>query len=614
MSAVSLNGNLEDLPLLDIIQIVSFSKKTGFLTIHNTLGEAAIVFDDGAIVATFTWDSLPLDPRAQGLPGPAKAKLLRNRIEASLEQLIRLREGQFSFSLTDEVPTAVGPRDLSAEMLHPGINAQEVLIDLARGMDEDRRDSTAAVEAGFATPDPDVDPHMSFADVLPPEAPRAAASAATAPAPPRPEPEAEREPEPIDDVASFIPDEPEIPPAPASSTVPDDLDLEELVEEPAEPSPAPPAKPALEAVGEITAPAKKPPRALPTILLVDDEDDVRKILAEHFAKAGYTVVEAEDPDVAVKKANQLGKGGLEYLLITDLGMPTSGGASFQGGFEVVKRIWKMNMRPQVLLMTESLSGTLQARARQMGVTQFVFKPGLSKLDPEQFEADMRAFARKILTDVLPPMLRSAGTSKSTSSAARKPSRPALASGGGASAEELSRQLALLQVHLEELRATTEASQVSLLVMKVAREFFERGVLFLVKGEMLRGLGGFGLSPRGESLNLLVREVQIPLNEESIFLDAVAEGRSQSGPWPDGKWESHLLGAIGRFQSSSLVLLPLQAHRETIAVLFGDNPQSGREPPRLDALELFINQAGIALENAFLQRKLESMRQGGSDDE
>ena len=53
----------------------------------------------------------------------------------------------------------------------------------------------------------------------------------------------------------------------------------------------------------------------------------------------------------------------------------------------------------------------------------------------------------------------------------------------------------------------------------------------------------------------------------------------------------------------MALLPLVAHRETIALVFGDNPESGRDARRLEPLEVFIHQAGIALENAFLQRKL-----------
>jgi hypothetical protein len=61
--------------------------------------------------------------------------------------------------------------------------------------------------------------------------------------------------------------------------------------------------------------------------------------------------------------------------------------------------------------------------------------------------------------------------------------------------------------------------------------------------------------------------------------------------------------VGRFRSGAVALLPLLTHRETIALLFGDNPESGNPLPRLEPLEVFINQAGIALENAFLQKKV-----------
>ena len=67
------------------------------------------------------------------------------------------------------------------------------------------------------------------------------------------------------------------------------------------------------------------------------------------------------------------------------------------------------------------------------------------------------------------------------------------------------------------------------------------------------------------------------------------------------------GKVGRFQSSGFALLPLLTNRETVAVLFGDNPDTGRPLGRLDTLETFVNQAGIALENAFLQRKVHAMQ-------
>src|SRR4029450_22070 len=147
---MSLTGNLEDLPLLDILQIVSFSKKTGHLTIRAGAGDGAIVFRDGLVGTAFTWDTTPLDPRAAALPADKRDQLLTTRIELALEQLIRLREGQFSFSLSDDLPARVEGRDISRETLASGIKPQELLLDLARGMDEDRRNSTALLEASFA--------------------------------------------------------------------------------------------------------------------------------------------------------------------------------------------------------------------------------------------------------------------------------------------------------------------------------------------------------------------------------------------------------------------------------------------------------------------------------
>ena len=558
---MSLNGNLEDLPLLDILQIVSFSKKTGFLSIRASAGDGAIVFDDGFVVASFNWETVPLDPRIRTLTPEKRAALLRQRIEMSIEQLIRLREGQFSFSLTDKVPQTVGGRDIREEALAQGINAQELLLDLARGLDEDRRDSTAALEA-------------SFAEV--PEAPEAA--------------EADVEvvesdgggPEPaLPDPGEVLAPDPE-PPAPAPSRA-----------APA-PAPAPPG------------PAAEEPR---TILLVDDEEEVRRILAEHFTRGGYQVVEAEDTDAAAKKANRLGKAGIPFLLVIDLGMPTSGGTSFQGGFEVVKRLWKMNLRPNVLLMTDSFNAAIQARARQMGIENFIFKPGLSKLDPEQFEADLRAFATKILRDLLP---RLDGGGAEAAPPSRKPSAskapaPSPAAAPPPSQEELTREFAMLQQRLEELRRPQDPSQISALVMRVAREFFERAILFVVKNEHARGLGGFGAAPKEEKLGLIVRDVAITLGEPSVFSRVAFERRPYLGEIPDDRWTGLLFGKIGKFRSSTMALLPLLTNRETIALLYGDNPESGQAPSRLQGLEVFINQAGIALENAFLQRKVHALQ-------
>jgi CheY-like chemotaxis protein len=547
---VSLNGNLEDLPLLDILQIIAFSQKTGFLTVQTLQGEAALVFREGLIVSSFTWDSQPLDARSAALPEGERAVLIREAIEIALERLSRLRDGAFCFELTKDPPTVIGPHDLSRETLTRGINPQELLLELAQGIDEDRRDSVAAVESAFATPEPEVLERVS----------------AQAPGPPE------------DEEVMVIDVDDEGRPrdgAPVVSAV-------------AGP-PAPAAPPASREAAEAAQAADERHRLL---LLLEDEEDVRAVLAGAFMRAGYQVVEAEDPLSAVRKARGLADMGLPFVLVADRGMPTSDSASFDGGLEAVKRVQLAGLHPPILLMTDRMTRGFHARVRKLGVTNFVFKPGVSRLDPRQFEADLLAFAARVIEGVLPGL----------EEIAEAPVGPAVS-------VALPRQLdnwdevAALQRRLEELHGPRDAFQVSTLIMKVAREFFERAVLFVVKDETLRGLTGFGPAV-GDEISLLARELIIPLGVPSVFEQVVASGESVVGPLPEKAW-AQIESTLGRFQSQSVALLPLVTHRETIALVLGDNPETGAELRSVETLSVFLNQAGLALENAFLERKLKA---------
>jgi hypothetical protein len=137
------------------------------------------------------------------------------------------------------------------------------------------------------------------------------------------------------------------------------------------------------------------------------------------------------------------------------------------------------------------------------------------------------------------------------------------------------------------------------VLKAARDFFERAVLFVVKDGELRGLGGFG--PDGDEIGLTARDLAVPLSEPSVFEEVVAGTRPYQGPLSKTDW-ARLGSTVGRVRSQVVAMLPLVAQRETIAVLLGDNPTTGADFRRLETLEVFINQAGVALENASFRRR------------
>src|SRR5207244_12491594 len=114
------------------------------------------------------------------------------------------------------------------------------------------------------------------------------------------------------------------------------------------------------------------------------------------------------------------------------------------------------------------------------------KPSLSKLDPEQHRAELRAFALKLEQDLLPAMAQRGSRKTAREKGAARPAAAAESSGAGAS-----RDLRALQGYLAELAGSPDASRISALVMRVAREVVERALMFLIHDEAVGGLGGFG---------------------------------------------------------------------------------------------------------------------------
>ena len=68
-------------------------------------------------------------------------------------------------------------------------------------------------------------------------------------------------------------------------------------------------------------------RKKPLILVVDDDSDIRALLAHELAKAGYGVVEAAD----APSARECIGGGIPDLVISDIRMPGISGIDFVAG-------------------------------------------------------------------------------------------------------------------------------------------------------------------------------------------------------------------------------------------------------------------------------------------
>ncbi|MER3395485.1 MAG: hypothetical protein C4318_06215 [Acidimicrobiia bacterium] len=134
---------------------------------------------------------------------------------------------------------------------------------------------------------------------------------------------------------------------------------------------------------------------MPTVLVVDDDEDIRRILSLVFAEFGFSVEEAASGKEAVELLE-----ACEYdLVVLDLAMPDG------DGFSVLSHLKQKERRPRVAVLTAKTSESDRRRAYELGAIDLTTKPfdpfelvtklsGLLILDDEDLRARVARDLRK----------------------------------------------------------------------------------------------------------------------------------------------------------------------------------------------------------------------------
>ncbi len=119
-----------------------------------------------------------------------------------------------------------------------------------------------------------------------------------------------------------------------------------------------------------------------TILIVDDEPDVVKLLDYHLTKADYDVVSARDADAAAA----LMRKQLPDLVILDIMLPGD------DGFDVCKRLRQdpATARVPVLMLTAKAEESDRVLGLEVGADDYVTKP----FSPRELVARVKALLRR----------------------------------------------------------------------------------------------------------------------------------------------------------------------------------------------------------------------------
>lgn len=175
--------------------------------------------------------------------------------------------------------------------------------------------------------------------------------------------------------------------------------------------------------------------------------------------------------------------------------------------------------------------------------------------------------------------------------------------GIADGEDSSR-LGWLKTGIDRLHGRREAPEIALSLLQAVSGVFERSLTLVVRGSELIAEKGIGV--RGEKgLGAIPAPgLRIPLAKPSLFRTVVDEGKLYYGPADDTVVTEHLFAAIGPPRHATVLLLPLQSRGKTVSLTYGDFGDRELPTVAIDLLAILASHAALVLENSLYRKKLE----------
>lgn len=169
-------------------------------------------------------------------------------------------------------------------------------------------------------------------------------------------------------------------------------------------------------------------------------------------------------------------------------------------------------------------------------------------------------------------------------------------------DDTDRDLKKLKDGITSLHRITLPADAALVVLTAVSEMFERAVTLVVRASELIGERAIGISSEKSMGPTPADRLKIQLSKPSVFRDVIEKGQVYYGESSDETLRTFFT-EIGKPLSPAIVLLPLISERRVVAVIYGDFGEKEASPVRLDMLEILSLQAGIVLEYAIFRRQV-----------
>jgi CheY-like chemotaxis protein len=550
---MSLVGNLEELGLGEILQIVSLSRKTGVLSLSSRGRDGSVFFRQGQVVraASSTYQQSLGEVLIQkgvidlsvlrkslafqqehgfcerlgvilvknfGVSQEIIEEVVREQIENVVFSLFSWSDGTFNFDVQNTIETVDGTKmDPLQFMLDQGLNPQFLAMEGTRILDEKRH----AAEMGYDSC------------------------------------------EDSNDAEDF------------------DFNL----------------------VDSSNTQAASEPEVQQPIVIVDDDGPTLRTIADGLTRNGFDVHAMTRSEDTLIKVDTLHRGGDRPVVLIDLIMPKMDGSGVLGGVELLELLHNNFKDLQLIVMTDYLHADAEKKVRDLGYS-FVIKP-------RRVEINIPDIVDKFLALVTNEIRQSSDNTVTGQCPDRFNLGDEMRIEMGEDddmprAVESSPQssgFSLLRGMLEELNNPALQGGVLLLVLRFASEFVNRAIVFTINDHIISGFGQFGISGGLVSGDERVRAIHFPQESKSIFDEPLRTGQPFTfSPHPTPV-DLHLFEQLGGGIPNEVFIGPLISQSRIIGFLYGDNLPGKKPIGDIESLAIFLAQAGIAMEKSLLERQL-----------
>jgi hypothetical protein len=585
---MSFTGDLEHLPIVDVMQLLHQTRKSGILRVKGRKGESQLVFKDGYMVcANHLNNSIRIgkilvdlniitpeildqalkmqsdsgDDRKplivtlidQGLVNEEDAyKGLEHLIELAVVEILTWKKGTFTLEVmpTDAVDEyRFYPGKLTQEI---NVDTQSVLMDALRIFDEKMRDGELTEE--------EQEDDASAAD-------SAAEDSLLLSADDLGLADLDQLEKKIPDVFMALPEH-------------DPGKIHRLkIQEAAPDLPEAEREKLVAFLGKFSPAAPAPQGGQAQAVLFFSADELVKHALTTVCKHGGMPVFAtnEEQDLAPIIAQSLGKNSLPILVFD---APEKAGGDFSAVRIASLRQQSKEAEPRIcilqLVSPHDHAFALQSYAE--GVRAVLPKP-LREERAETFVDDTVRFLQALGAYL-----------------------------EGIAAEQRISPITRLKSAIDHLHGLNEASQVALVLLECVAGLFDRSLTLIVRGEELIAERAIGIGAGTEGKVTPSLGFRIPLAQASLLRKVVDEGALYYGKSDDAVVREHLFAAIGTPSRSNVLLLPMRSRGKTLFLTYADFGSKDISPVDSDLLEILASQAELVLDNVLYRKKLEKAGQ------